>query len=377
MVKEQIQITKEIKHDLFQLFVQNIICFDFSNYLIYTNITKKNVNKNIGLNLDYRNNSIKYYSTERSKYQNKELSKTYVKQILAVLFLVNKESTLKILDLYNLKENDLSRLTSFEEYLEKSDFAPFVEKAKTLNQYRKIKTKEIVKETHKSIKNKDKIKYEIHNRVKEKTKHINSKDKRTKREEIFNFSSGFNAIADLFGVQKEFTDNIESVTNLDCAYFKPKIKNQKSLKNEKQKEIHSLVLWDIENINFYDDFSIISRFVKDQNQIKIVSFSSGYKDCHSNIDFELNKLKKRNWIIKEVKNSENSADKELLNSYFKYNQKIKELIIISSDSDFEPILTDAKYKNINVTLIYREMNQKNRWFLKADKIIELNKLKGE
>ena len=41
--------------------------------MVYTNITKKNINKNIGLNLDYRNNSIKYYSTEKSKYQNKEL----------------------------------------------------------------------------------------------------------------------------------------------------------------------------------------------------------------------------------------------------------------------------------------------------------------
>jgi hypothetical protein len=373
---KDVRITKEIKHDLFELFVKNIICFDFTNYLVYVNVTKNNINKNIGLNLDYRNNSIKYYSTQKSKYQNKDLSKTFAKQIFSILYMINKECTTKILDLYNITENDLSRLSSFTEYLEKSDYEPFIKRAKELNQYRKIRTKEIVQETHKNIVNKDKIKHEICNRVKEKTKHINSKDKRTKREEIFNFSSGFNCIAEAFGTKLEFKDDIEISSTSVTPYFKAKSKNEKSPRT--QKEINSLILWDIENINFFDDFSIITRTFKKENQIKIVSFSKGYRDYYSaNIDFELKKLKKRKWIIKEVKSSENSADKELIKEYYNYCDELKEVIIISSDSDFSEILIDSKNKNIKTMIIYKELNQKNRWFKNADEIIELNKIKGE
>lgn len=357
---QNIEITKEIKDDLTSHFMNNIICFDFNNYLVYTNITKKNINKNIGLNLDYRNNSIKYYSTEKSKYQNKELSKNYAKQILKVLYLVNKEQTEKILELYNLSDSDLLELSIDEK------------SSKVIKNLKREERKAVVKEVHKL--NKINIKNKIHNSIKEKTKHINSKDKRTKREDIFVFSSGFNCIAEAFGIKTELKDNFESGQD-NSKYFNHKIK--KSRKNE-EKQIHSLVLWDIENINFYDDFSILTRFVKKENQLKIVSFSKKYKDYYStNIDFELNKLKKRKWIIKEVKSSENSADKELIKEYYNYCDELKEVIIISSDSDFSEILIDSKNKNIKTMIIYKELNQKNRWFKNADEIIELNKIKGE
>ena len=38
-------------------------------------------------------------------------------------------------------------------------------------------------------------------------------------------------------------------------------------------------------------------------------------------------------------------------------------------------LEDAKIKNIKSTVIYKEINQKKRWFRNADEIIEINKLK--
>lgn len=356
---ENTDLPGELKRCILDYFNTNLVCFDFNHYLIYVKIKD---NKNIGLNLDYRNNDVKYYSTEKSKYQTKVLSKTYAKQIFKSLYNINKEQTLKILELYNLTELDLENIEDYEIHKTR------VKKEKIYKQ----ELKNVVKEVKKL--NSINKKKEIHNRVKEKTKHINSKDNKTKREDIFNFSPGFNCIAEAFGVKTNFDDNIE-INNKETEYFIP-LKNKSTKKTKRQ--IDSLVIWDIENINFHNDFSIITRYIKKENQIKIVSFSKSYKNYCTDIDFKLRKLKKRNWIINEVKNAENSADEELIENYFKYtgrNTKIKEVIIISSDSDFSSILEDAKIKNIKSTVIYREINQKKRWFMNANEIIEINKLK--
>ena len=46
----------ELKRNILDYFNTNLVCFDFNHYLIYVKIKD---NKNIGLNLDYRNNEVK------------------------------------------------------------------------------------------------------------------------------------------------------------------------------------------------------------------------------------------------------------------------------------------------------------------------------
>ena len=152
-------------------------------------------------------------------------------------------------------------------------------------------------------------------------------------------------------------------------YFKKRVKLKEV--NNLNQEINSLVLWDIENINYFNDFSIISRFVKKENQLKVVSFNEKFKIFNRNkIDFLLNKLKKRKWIINETNKI---ADNDLINTFKKYKDKINELVIISNDSDFKDILFEANNLNIKTIVIYRNNNKKhNDWYLNAKEVINLN-----
>ena len=152
-------------------------------------------------------------------------------------------------------------------------------------------------------------------------------------------------------------------------YFKKRVKLKEV--NNLNQEINSLVLWDIENINYFNDFSIISRFVKKENQLKVVSFNEKFKIFNRNkIDFLLNKLKKRKWIINETNKS---ADNDLINTFKKYKDKINELVIISNDSDFKDILFEANNLKIKTIVIYRNNNKKhNDWYLNAKEVINLN-----
>lgn len=150
-----------------------------------------------------------------------------------------------------------------------------------------------------------------------------------------------------------------SQTN-DKPFFSLKFNSNK--KHEKTK-IDSLVLWDIENVNFYEDFSKITQKIKSENQLKIISFFRKNKsDKHTfywgDLDFKLRKLKKRDWIIKT---SKESADTELIDTYYKYKNEIKELILITGDSDFEDIVKDAIAANINVRIL-NNSNRKKNWF---------------
>ena len=152
-------------------------------------------------------------------------------------------------------------------------------------------------------------------------------------------------------------------------YFKKRVKLKEV--NNLNQEINSLVLWDIENINYFNDFSIISRFVKKENQLKVVSFNEKFKIFNRNkIDFLLNKLKKRKWIINETNKI---ADNDLINTFKKYKDKINELVIISNDSDFKDILFEANNLNIKTIVIYRNNNKKhNNWYLNAKEVVNLN-----
>lgn len=157
----------------------------------------------------------------------------------------------------------------------------------------------------------------------------------------------------------EETISYKSLTN-EKPFFSLKFNLNK--KHEKIK-IDSLVLWDIENVNFYEDFSKITQKIKYENQLKIVSFFRKNKsDKHTfywgDLDFKLRKLKKRDWIIKT---SKESADTELIDTYYKYKNEIKELILITGDSDFEDIVKDAIAANINVRIL-NNSNRKKNWF---------------
>lgn len=151
---------------------------------------------------------------------------------------------------------------------------------------------------------------------------------------------------------------INTVDNNLCFRFKPvKVKKDKSV-------IESLVLWDIENVNFFNDVSKITSKLKSDNQLKVVSYYRKNKsDNHTfysgNIYIKLHRLKKNNWVIKT---SKISADNVLIDDYNKYRDNLKELILISSDSDFLPIVLNAISLGIRVK-IYNNSNFKTKkWF---------------
>jgi hypothetical protein len=132
-----------------------------------------------------------------------------------------------------------------------------------------------------------------------------------------------------------------------------------------------LVIWDIENIHFYDDFSIITRYVKEENQLRVVSYSNKFENYirTEKLDFELNKLKKRKWIIKETKKI---ADDTLYEVFNKYKDRIKELKIITNDSDFNLMLKEANKLGIKTTVLHRNgRDRKGHWYDKANEVLDL------
>ena len=187
---------------------------------------------------------------------------------------------------------------------------------------------------------------------------------------LFN-NEKFGTIGEALGVTKiGIKDEFVETNN-----FQPYFKNKIEIKKEDKiiENINSLVLWDIENINYYNDFSMISRYVKDENQLRIIAFNEKFRIFNKKrIDFLLNKLKKRKWIIKETKKI---ADNELINEFNKYKNKINELIIISNDSDFKNIILEANQLKIKTTILYRNNNKKqNKWYLEANEQIDLSSI---
>jgi hypothetical protein len=128
------------------------------------------------------------------------------------------------------------------------------------------------------------------------------------------------------------------------------------------KRNEKLVLWDIENVNFFDDFAIITKLLP-KDSIKIFSYSKkNHKGTYlknNNIDFLLNKLRKRKWIEKRTKKI---ADDVLIEEFNNRKNKIKELYLISSDKDFKKILDEALTLNIKVFIINNNKNYKKSWF---------------
>jgi hypothetical protein len=201
-------------------------------------------------------------------------------------------------------------------------------------------------------------------------KYSNNPNKLIKKEELFENDGGFNSIGELFGYSKELEQGFKEYEP-QKPLFDRLVQNKNQPKENKK--IECLVIWDIENVHFYDDFAIITRQVKKENQLKIVSFSQKFRKCIGDkIDFELNKLKKRGWVIEETKKI---ADDKLYETYTKYKENIQELIIISNDSDFKPMMDDAIAKNIHTTILHRNGRKRQKhWYSKADLVINIREI---
>lgn len=194
--------------------------------------------------------------------------------------------------------------------------------------------------------------------------------KKNKNTNDFLFDNkGFGTLGELLGKQEVELKNEFDETDTEKAYFKPKLLNNKE--KVVSNEIESLVLWDLENIHYFDAFSTISRYVKSNNQFKIIAFSEKYRNYETinTLNFNLNKLRKRNWIIKETKKI---ADDTLIEQFHKYKHSIKELIVISNDSDFQYIVKEANDLNIKTIVLHRHGRTKNSfWYDIASENISL------
>jgi len=142
---------------------------------------------------------------------------------------------------------------------------------------------------------------------------------------------------------------------------------KKPLSTTKSKSKHevfdTLVLWDIENVNFYNDFAIISRIVPKESY-KVFSYSKKNRKKKiylkgDNLNFVLSKLKKRGWLEKRTTKI---ADSELIEDFQQRKHKIKKLILISADRDFEKICKEAIELGITVFIMNNENRQKYSWF---------------
>lgn len=202
--------------------------------------------------------------------------------------------------------------------------------------------------------------------------YTNDKNANVKKEDIFS-TNGFGTLGELLGKEKVKINDEYEETEVFKPYFKNKLLNKKD-NTKKDEEIKSLVLWDLENINYYNDFSIITRFVKNDNQLKVMSFSNKYRDYKNtnSFNFTLEKLKKRFWVINETKKI---ADNVLIENFHKYKHSLKELIVISNDSDFKDIISEANHLGINTIVLYRHGNKNmNYWYDIANETLALQEL---
>lgn len=307
------------------------------------------------------NNIINIYSNDNLiQFNIKKLNEIINNDIIYILTDEQKNFIIKTLLLKDSKQ--IKHLLKFQNYdlfnklslkhLDKN-FVMY----ETVSEKCKIIVKKTLKNNIKVVKRKDNI-------------GTNNKNANVKTEDIFE-SNNFGTLGELLGKQNVILKDEIVETNNFKPYFKTKVLNHKD-KNEKI--IESLVLWDLENINYFDDFSIITRFVKNENQLKIVAFSEKYRDYQylTKLNFELSKLKKRNWIIKETKKI---ADNVLIEQFHKYKDTIKELILVSNDSDFKEIIEEANSLNIKTIVLHRHGHKNiNYWYNIASEQISLKEL---
>ena len=224
-------------------------------------------------------------------------------------------------------------------------------------------------ETH--FKNKNELKIEKEQKeksIKENKLRIvkKAKNKLKLKIDIFEDSIGLGTMADLFS--KNIIPEKDIIPNIyeeDIEVSKDKKKNKQLSNFYKINDINydTLVLWDIENVNFYDDFSIITKLL-DKNSLKVFSYSKkNYRKKiylkGNNLNFVLKKLKKRGWIEKRTTKI---ADTKLIDEFNQRKKKIKKMILISADKDFLPICEEAIDLGINVEIWNIESKNQFSWF---------------
>lgn len=315
------------------------------NITIYGNII---VIKNKEFSLDYDLNDI-----SALKYLDNSYSLNH-EQLKIILFLIKfKDPNNKIIKEFFFINNDLKIDMKIN---------PLIELDNSFDLYELKNFRTIYKLSRIDVLKSKIRKQEIINNCKSKSK-LNDNDF------MFDDNGGFGTIGELLG-KSEVVSKIEfKDPNTLKPYFKERVLNRKVTK--KEEPIKSLVLWDIENINYYNDFSNISQFVKDSCQIKIVSYNEKFKSySYKRIDFLIKKLRKRKWIIKETKKI---ADNELIMEFHNYKDQIEELVVISNDSDFKDIIIEANQLKINTIVLYKNNNKKikSHWLSNANRLFNL------
>jgi septum formation inhibitor MinC len=186
--------------------------------------------------------------------------------------------------------------------------------------------------------------------------------------DIFKDEKTLGTLGDFFSSNlkiEENQDNQEEIEKTKILVNPLKKIDKHKSKKGKNNNTEILVLWDIENVHFYNDFSHIGQYIP-KNSIKIFSYS---KKNHKNkiylkgdkLDFVLNKLRKRGWIEKRTTKI---ADKELIEEFNSRSDKIKELYLITADKDFKIICEKAVELGIIVHIINNEGRNKYSWFNK-------------
>ena len=364
--QEKFELEANVEEVLFIEILRNIL-ISKEVVIIPTISKKKNKYSNIKVLFKYKDINIELNLD--NLFEIKYLSNVYIlneEQVRLVAYLLKFKISHKIIKMFfsincdfykiNLKENQLLEYSNIFEIYD-------------LNLYKTIPQ---LKKTEKLVETNKEIFYQnaTSNPLLVKKKHNEPKRKLIieKTNDFFE-KTNFGTLGQSIGVIENNFEVEFCKSNNFNKYFKKRVKLKEV--NNLNQEINSLVLWDIENINYFNDFSIISRFVKKENQLKVVSFNEKFKIFNRNkIDFLLNKLKKRKWIINETNKI---ADNDLINTFKKYKDKINELVIISNDSDFKDILFEANNLNIKTIVIYRNNNKKhNDWYLNAKEVINLN-----
>lgn len=321
-----------------------LIILKSDNIIFDTNILSIHYLKDL---LIYNFSNIKSINFNNKKI---ELSKKQIGYILTCLYYKDENLLLKKTFLSNKKYyNQLPKLNKLSE---------------ELSIYNREKCK--IKIINKKREEKKKIKKELLGNI---NSFSNNKNANVKKEDIFK-SESLSTLGELIWQKEHKVEDKYEETDNFTPYFKKKLLNKKD-NTKKDEEIKSLVLWDLENINYYNDFSTITRFVKNDNQLKVMSFSNKYRDYKNtnSFNFTLEKLKKRFWIINETKKI---ADNVLIENFHKYKHYLKELIVISNDSDFKDIISEANHLGINTIVLYRHGNKnKNYWYDIAKEKISL------
>ncbi len=188
-----------------------------------------------------------------------------------------------------------------------------------------------------------------------------NKNKIRLKVDIFEYES-LGTFADLFTTVEDTETSISVFFEQEqLKVYKQKPKQASNFYKKQNITSDILALWDIENVNFYDDFRIITNLLPKEST-KVFAYSKKNKDKiiylkGNNLNFVLRKLKKRRWIEKRTIKS---ADNVLIEEFRQRKDKISHLYLITADKDFEGIATEAVNAGIKVTIMNKI--DKASWF---------------